>query len=263
MFLPVRLALLTNQSACATASPGALDGSAKWYAPNARPAASASCLFVSYLGSRKVVPWVTLAITKRVPPCLTLFQSMAPPGVLSLLWCETSIPGSVDCAAAAGCDQGHQTKRGHGHGHEPRSAKTGTHGTLPHRHGSAKFDRRGQSKQRSHAYIDWYVHTLSRRLSMFLFNRDKSKLPTSESALARSERVDPARSQTASRSRHAHCRPVPRGIRGRRVRAWMLLGRGEDLLGAARRMDDRSRLSGRYHAESHVQGVVHRPDRAR
>src|SRR6185312_9360381 len=76
MFLPVRLALLTNQSACATASPGALDGSAKWYAPNARPAASASCLFVSYLGSRKVVPWVTLAITKRVPPCLTLFQSM-------------------------------------------------------------------------------------------------------------------------------------------------------------------------------------------
>ena len=58
-------------------------------------------------------------------------------------------------------------------------------------------------------------------------------------------------------------RAVSRRLRDRRVRARLLLGRGEDVLAAAGRMDHRGRLPGRLHAESHVPGGVHGPDRPR
>ena len=71
-------ALLTNQSAWTIASPGVLDGSAKWYAVTRVPAARALAWFVAYIGSRHVSPSVACTIAKRLPAAATLGQSMAP-----------------------------------------------------------------------------------------------------------------------------------------------------------------------------------------
>ena len=80
---------------------------------------------------------------------------------------------------------------------------------------------------------------------------------------ARSRRHRSSEPATAHRPGHADRRPVPGRLPDRRVRARLLLGRGEDVLGAARRLDDRGRLPGRLHAQPDVRGVVHRQDRPR
>ena len=53
----------------------------------------------------------------------------------------------------------------------------------------------------------------------------------------------------AYRPRYSDRGPIPRRLRDRRVRTRLLLGRGEDVLAAARRVDDRGWLPGRLHPE--------------
>ena len=69
---------------------------------------------------------------------------------------------------------------------------------------------------------------------------------------------DPPGPAPAHHPRHADRRPLSRRLPDRRVRARLLLGRGEDVLGAARRLDDGRRLPGRLHAQPDLQGGVHR-----
>src|SRR5688572_4475046 len=79
---------------------------------------------------------------------------------------------------------------------------------------------------------------------------------------ARSHRADPEPRQPRH-SRDADRGPLPGRLPGRRVRARLLLGRGEDVLGAVRRVDDGRWLPGRLYAQPDLSGGVHGQDRSR
>ena len=91
----------------------------------------------------------------------------------------------------------------------------------------------------------------------------KTKMITADEALAGPRRHD-ARPRAALRQRHPLAAAVPRGLRARRVRPGLLLGRRAAVLAAPGRVHHRGRLRGRLHAEPVVRGGLlgpHRPHR--
>ena len=91
----------------------------------------------------------------------------------------------------------------------------------------------------------------------------KTTMPARDEALPGRDHTPVPGEPDARRARHPARGAVARRVRGALRRDGLLLGRGADLLAAARRHQHGGRLHGRLHAQPDLRGDLHRPDRPR